>query len=132
MQEEIFSTENLDVMEGSVDNLILQQNPSKSIKLIIKINYHWKLFFVVNQKECLGIILENGMEILCQSVVLTTGTFLRGTINYGIECKPAGRIGDQPAMGLAETLEQLNFSMGRLKTGNYIDYAFTYFHVLSQ
>lgn len=50
-------------------------------------------------------------------MVLTTGTFLRGQINIGLETKPAGRFGDGPAIGLAKTLEHLMFQLGRLKTG---------------
>lgn len=51
------------------------------------------------------------------SVILTTGTFLRGVILMGLETHPAGRLGDQPAVGLAQTLEKLGFTVGRLKTG---------------
>lgn len=50
-------------------------------------------------------------------MVITTGTFLRGQINIGLETYPAGRIGDKPAIGLAQTLERLQFKLGRLKTG---------------
>lgn len=51
------------------------------------------------------------------SVILTTGTFLRGMIHVGLEKHPAGRLGDQPSVGLAQTLERLGFAVGRLKTG---------------
>ena len=44
-------------------------------------------------------------------------TFLRGQINIGLEVRPAGRIGDEPAIGLAETLSEIGFKLGRLKTG---------------
>src|SRR5690606_28098365 len=47
----------------------------------------------------------------------TTGTFLRGEIHLGEERIPAGRIGDAPAVGLARTLENAGFPLGRLKTG---------------
>ena len=57
------------------------------------------------------------MKIDGKTVSLTTGTFLKGQINIGLEIRPAGRIGDAPAIGLANTLEKLNFRMGRLKTG---------------
>lgn len=59
----------------------------------------------------------NGRVIKSEAVVLTTGTFLRGEINIGLEQFPAGRIGDAPAIGLAKTLESIGFKMGRLKTG---------------
>lgn len=79
------------------------------------------------------IILDDGTKIRSKSVVITTGTFLKGQINIGLNVFPAGRIGDQPAIGktvsfckdesnyhivgLANTLESLNLKMGRLKTG---------------
>jgi tRNA uridine 5-carboxymethylaminomethyl modification enzyme len=51
------------------------------------------------------------------AVVLTTGTFLRGRIHVGSRQTPAGRIGEAPAVGLAQTLERLGLRLGRLKTG---------------
>ncbi len=64
-------------------------------------------------------ILANGEEVLSSQVVLTTGTFLRGQINIGLETRAAGRMGDEPAIGLAKTLEEkLQLRLGRLKTGD--------------
>ena len=63
------------------------------------------------------IFLADGTRISSRSVVITTGTFLRGQINIGLDTFPAGRFGDQPAIGLARTLERLQFRLGRLKTG---------------
>ena len=50
-------------------------------------------------------------------MVITTGTFLRGLIHIGEVKIPAGRVGEAPAVGLAQTIERLGFRMGRLKTG---------------
>ena len=63
----------------------------------------------------------NKEEILGGSVVLTTGTFLRGCINIGLSVTPAGRMGDKPAIGLARSLEKAGFNMGRLKTGDGVN-----------
>ena len=51
------------------------------------------------------------------AVVLTTGTFLRGGIHLGEERWPAGRVGDGPAVRLAESLLRHGLRLGRLKTG---------------
>jgi tRNA uridine 5-carboxymethylaminomethyl modification enzyme len=55
--------------------------------------------------------------IKCGAVVLTTGTFLRGVIHRGQEKIPAGRVGEAPAVRIAQTLERFGFPLGRLKTG---------------
>jgi len=49
--------------------------------------------------------------------VLTAGTFLRGEIKVGDTSKSAGRVGDKPSIGLAKKIQELKFSIGRLKTG---------------
>jgi len=64
-----------------------------------------------------GVVTAAGETIRCACVVLTTGTFLRGLIHIGDERTPAGRVGDAPALGLAETLARAGFALGRLKTG---------------
>ena len=67
--------------------------------------------------RCVGAILADGTRIDAGRVVLTTGTFLRGMIHLGEERIAAGRVGDEPAVGLAATLERAGFQLGRLKTG---------------
>lgn len=64
-----------------------------------------------------GVIFGDGQTARAASVVLTTGTFLRGLIHLGEQRIPAGRVGDNPAVGLAYTLKRLGFRLGRLKTG---------------
>jgi tRNA uridine 5-carboxymethylaminomethyl modification enzyme len=64
-----------------------------------------------------GVVTEDGRELSCRSVVITTGTFLRGIIHQGETQKPAGRVGEGPSVGLALTLEKLGLPLGRLKTG---------------
>ena len=64
-----------------------------------------------------GVVLADGRELACGAAVITTGTFLRGLIHMGEESWPAGRWDDQPALGLALTLERHGFALGRLKTG---------------
>ncbi|HET6468984.1 MAG TPA: tRNA uridine-5-carboxymethylaminomethyl(34) synthesis enzyme MnmG [Geminicoccaceae bacterium] len=64
-----------------------------------------------------GIVDSDGAELRAGAVVLTTGTFLRGEIHLGTERWPAGRIGDRPAVRLAESLLGAGIALGRLKTG---------------
>jgi len=64
-----------------------------------------------------GLVLDDGSEISCCAVVLTTGTFLRGLIHIGDKRVPAGRVGENPSNKLSQSLLGLGFSLGRLKTG---------------
>ncbi|MCQ0986994.1 tRNA uridine-5-carboxymethylaminomethyl(34) synthesis enzyme MnmG [Jiella marina] len=64
-----------------------------------------------------GVILGDGRRIACRAVVLTTGTFLGGLIHIGDRQIPAGRMGEDPTLGLSGTLRRLGLALGRLKTG---------------
>ncbi len=94
MQEILGDYPNLTLVEAGVEDLILDEAGG----------------------VC-GVEAADGRQFGCKSLVLTTGTFLRGMIHRGEEQSPAGRVGDAPAVGLAETLEKLEFPLGRLKTG---------------
>lgn len=72
---------------------------------------------IVTGGVCQGVITADGRDLHAAAVVLTTGTFLRGLIHLGEVATPAGRVGDAPAVALAETLARHGFSLGRLKTG---------------
>ncbi|MES2961425.1 MAG: tRNA uridine-5-carboxymethylaminomethyl(34) synthesis enzyme MnmG [Pseudomonadota bacterium] len=64
-----------------------------------------------------GVLLDDGQKISATSVILTTGTFLRGVIHIGDQQTPAGRVGETPSYGISKTLEAHNFMLARLKTG---------------
>jgi tRNA uridine 5-carboxymethylaminomethyl modification enzyme len=64
-----------------------------------------------------GVVAQDGRTFRCNAIVLTTGTFLNGLIHCGEKRVPAGRVGDEPSIGLSRTLYGLGLSMGRLKTG---------------
>jgi tRNA uridine 5-carboxymethylaminomethyl modification enzyme len=64
-----------------------------------------------------GVVCGDGHVIRCGAAVLTAGTFLRGVIHIGERQMPAGRIGEAPSVGLAQTLGRLGLPLGRLKTG---------------
>jgi tRNA uridine 5-carboxymethylaminomethyl modification enzyme len=64
-----------------------------------------------------GVEVADGRVFGCAAAVLTSGTFLRGVLHFGNVMAPGGRIGDAPALRLAEDLARLNLPLGRLKTG---------------
>ncbi|MBB5576907.1 tRNA uridine 5-carboxymethylaminomethyl modification enzyme [Rhizobium paranaense] len=64
-----------------------------------------------------AVVLKDGRVLRCGAVVLTTGTFLRGLIHIGDKKIPAGRVGEEPSMGLSATLQRYGLALGRLKTG---------------
>jgi tRNA uridine 5-carboxymethylaminomethyl modification enzyme len=64
-----------------------------------------------------AVICGGGERIACGAAVLTAGTFLRGVIHIGDRQTPAGRMGEAPSVGLAQTLSRLDLPLGRLKTG---------------
>jgi tRNA uridine 5-carboxymethylaminomethyl modification enzyme len=94
MKQIVENQENLTIREGMVTDLVLGAND-----------------------EVIGIQTYFGVAFQCKSVVLTTGTFLGGVIWVGNKSMPAGRAGEFAAVGLTETLNQLGFETGRLKTG---------------
>lgn len=103
MQNEILHTPNLHVMAAGVRDIVIDKE----------------------QLRITGLTLDNHCLIPTQSVIITTGTFLRGCINLGMdEQKPAGRINDLPAIDLAKSIEELGFRMGRLKTGKFFGVVF--------
>jgi len=93
MQNEFKNIDGLDVIEAEVSDLIMKDD---SIG---------------------GVILADRSEVHSKTVVLTTGTFLRGIIHIGNVSRPGGRMGDKPAIPLAERLDSFRLPMGRLKTG---------------
>ncbi|MCF8202164.1 MAG: tRNA uridine-5-carboxymethylaminomethyl(34) synthesis enzyme MnmG [Crocinitomicaceae bacterium] len=79
------------------------------------------------QDMCVGIVVENnkvvgvqmamGTTIYATTVVLTNGTFLNGLIHLGEKQFGGGRAGEKAATGLTESLVNLGFEAGRMKTG---------------
>lgn len=94
MKEIVENQENLIIREGMVTDLVLGAND-----------------------EVIGVETYFGVAFQAPAVILTTGTFLGGRIWVGNKSMPAGRAGEFAAEGLTETLNQLGFETGRLKTG---------------
>ena len=69
-----------------------------------------------NGKLC-GVLLSDGSQIAGSTVILTTGTFLRGMIHIGKDSLPGGRKGEAAANKLTQSLKALGCRINRLKTG---------------
>ena len=73
--------------------------------------------FLFNDNRVIGFLCQNGKEIMCKELILTTGTFLNGLIHIGETQIPAGRYDEKPSTGLSEQLVKFKMKIGRLKTG---------------
>jgi tRNA uridine 5-carboxymethylaminomethyl modification enzyme len=97
MQAELFAYPGLEIAACAVEDLIVEGNG-------------------VVGRIC-GVMGQDGAAYRARAVVLTTGTFLKGLIHLGDTRTPAGRVGEAPAIGLADRLYAAGLMMGRLKTG---------------
>ena len=93
MLKELQNTENLSLIEGMVEDLIVEENQVK------------------------GVILEDGTKYFCNAVILTTGTYLRGSILCGAEKHPGGPHGERRSESLSTNMKKYGFAIQRLKTG---------------
>jgi tRNA uridine 5-carboxymethylaminomethyl modification enzyme len=119
VQAAIRETQNLEVIEAEVDDLMMKGtrvHGSGAESPLARTAESSGARDTVSPRVC-GVRLIDGHEIFAGAVVLTTGTFLRGLIHIGEKQTPAGRVGEAPAMGLSRTLENFGFALGRLKTG---------------
>ena len=71
---------------------------------------------LVGNRTVRGVGTDLGIKIMARSVVITSGTFLRGLLHIGENTKPGGRMADASS-ALSEDLRQLGFTVGRFKTG---------------
>ena len=93
MKQVVEAQENLDLKQGAVSRLLVE-----------------------GEAVC-GVETREGILYRSQTVVLTTGTFMRGLIHVGLNNYPGGRAGEPPSEGLSDHLRSLGLSVGRLKTG---------------
>lgn len=104
IQYELSNIPGLTLLEGAVDELLVTEENAQ------KPGCH----------RVTGIKIANNLHpVSASSVVLTTGTFLSGSLFVGRTTSPGGRVGDAPSSsGLSHTLrETLGLKMGRLRTG---------------
>ncbi len=102
MQDLLLNYPNLEIIEGQVEDIIIGADGKLS---------GVEILFQIASREAIC------NKIACKSLVITTGTFLRGLIHQGEQKTPAGRVGEKPAIRLGESLQRIGFAMGRLKTG---------------
>jgi len=86
-------TPDLDIQQGIVENLLTDDN------------------------KITGVSVKGNIAFQGKTVILTTGTFLRGLIHIGKMMTSGGRGGELRAENLSESLENLGLNVGRLKTG---------------
>jgi tRNA uridine 5-carboxymethylaminomethyl modification enzyme len=72
---------------------------------------------IVEDGVCKGVITKTGAEFMAKTVVLTTGTYLRGKVILGELMYESGPNNQQPAMKLSESLKNNGFQLARFKTG---------------
>ena len=93
IQTTLSKSKNLEIREGTVVDLLIENSSIKAI------------------------YTDDGNEIAAKAIILTTGTFLGGVMHTGLEQSPGGRVGDPSSDKLASKLRNLNLKVGRLKTG---------------
>src|SRR5882724_7564035 len=84
---------NLDVKQGQTSKLLHRDGQVQGVETTLEVQYHGT------------------------TVVVTTGTFLRGLMHIGQNQQSGGRAGESAAMGLSSSLQEIGLELGRLKTG---------------
>ena len=93
MKHRLERTPNLEIQQGTTETLLIENG------------------------AVAGVITQEGIEYRAKTVILSSGTFMRGLLHIGQTNFSGGRGGDKAAVGLSPCLESLGFQLGRLKTG---------------
>lgn len=72
---------------------------------------------LIKDQEVYGVETQFGVQYLGKTIILTTGTFLRGLMHIGKAQATGGRAGEAAAMGMSDSLKEVGLRLGRLKTG---------------
>ena len=72
---------------------------------------------IIENQQIKGIIIDDGTQINCQALIITTGTFLRGIMHIGSSQTEGGRKNESASFDLAVSLQKCGFALSRLKTG---------------
>src|SRR5207302_10742190 len=124
MKSVLETTPNLHLKQASVAGLLLRplDPEAQSEQLATTLDHSAgaadEAFHAPSKRlKVVGVTTATGREYRANSVVLTTGTFLRGRIISGELTSPAGRAGEAPSNELSSVLGELSFPLIRLKTG---------------
>lgn len=108
MKHRLEKTPNLEIKQGTVEDFIVEDGRIK------------------------GVVTKEGIIYDCDTLIISSGTFMRGLLHIGETHYSGGRAGDQPSVGLSASLEKHGLTLGRLKTGTpprvnkrSIDYSLT-------
>jgi tRNA uridine 5-carboxymethylaminomethyl modification enzyme len=108
MKQRLEKQSNLDIKQGTIEEM------------------------VISDGRLIGVNTKEGIYYATQTLILSSGTFLRGLLHIGETNYAGGRAGDQPSVGLSADLEKHGIKLGRLKTGTpprvnkrSIDYSLT-------
>lgn len=93
MKHRLEKTPSLEIKQGNIETLIIEEG------------------------RILGVTTSEGIAFYGKTVIISSGTFMRGLIHIGHTQFPGGRAGDKSSTGLSKTLEEFGFVLGRLKTG---------------
>ena len=95
--------------EYILDKVLLQENLEVAEDEVKEV--------ITSGSVCEGVNTSGGKTYKAKCVVLTTGTFMNGTIHIGLEHSRGGRLGEEASVGLSENLKKIGFNVNSLKTG---------------
>lgn len=72
---------------------------------------------LVEEDRIKGVLTKEGILYVCKTLIISSGTFLKGLLHIGETNYSGGRAGDLPSVGLSASLEKHGLVLGRLKTG---------------
>ena len=101
------------------DRQLFSQSWRQLLEQTEKLDFYQEMVvdLITNKEQVVGVVTSLGIKIYAKSIILTNGTFLNGLIHIGEKNFGGGRAGENAAHGLTQTLVNLGFETGRMKTG---------------
>jgi tRNA uridine 5-carboxymethylaminomethyl modification enzyme len=106
-------------LRAQADKFLYQHTMKETIENTPRLTLRQGLVedLIVEDGTCIGVITKTGAEYGAKTVVLTTGTYLRGKVILGELMYESGPNNQQPAVKLSESLKRCGFQLARFKTG---------------